>query len=288
MIVGMSSYSLANAIHSGEMSILDVMDWTKAQGGDHIEIVPIGYTLTDNNHLVQDIIKKANELELGLSNYAIGAEFLTDNNKDYQREIDRVKKEVDIANALGVKRMRHDVSFKPPTEASIEQFDRDLPKIVEACQEIADYAKQYEIITSIENHGFYIQGSDRVNLIIKKVNRSNFGLTLDTGNFLCVDEDPYCAIQKCLDNTTMLHVKDFYVRQDTTNFLGEGWLTSIGGKYLRGAITGHGDIDLRTILQVIKESGYDSYVSIEFEGMEECKKASNISLQNVQSILKQL
>ncbi|MFC4386651.1 sugar phosphate isomerase/epimerase family protein [Gracilibacillus marinus] len=287
MKLGMSSYSLANAIHSGEMSVLDVMDWTKAQGGEHIEIVPIGYTLTDNPTLVQDIVKKSKELDLHLSNYAIGADFLNGNKEAFQQEIDRVKKEVDIANALGVKKMRHDISFKPPSEASIEQFDQDLAQMVEACQEIADYAKQYDITTSIENHGFYVQGSDRVRLIIKKVNRSNFGLTLDTGNFLCVDEDPLCAIKKCLDFTTMLHVKDFYIREATSS-PGKGWFTTTGGKFLRGAMTGHGDIDIKAILQLVKESGYDGDVSIEFEGMEVCQQASQISLENVQKILEQL
>lgn len=288
MKIGMSSYSLAGDIHSGKMTILDVMEWTKEQGGEHIEIVPIGYTLTDNPSLVEDIVKKSKELDLCLSNYAIGADFLTGNKEEYQKEIDRVKKEVDIANALGVKKMRHDISFKPPSEGNIEQFDCDLSQMIEACQEIADYAKQYNIVTSIENHGFYVQGSDRVRLIIKKVNRPNFGLTLDTGNFLCVDEDPLCAIKKCLEFTTMLHVKDFYIRDATSFSPGQGWFTTTGGKYLRGAITGHGDIDIKAVMQAVKESGYDGDVSIEFEGMEPCKLASQISLQNVRNIIEQL
>ncbi|KAB8134176.1 sugar phosphate isomerase/epimerase [Gracilibacillus oryzae] len=288
MKLGMSSYSLANAIHSGEMTILDVIQWTKDQGGEHIEIVPIGYTLTDNPELVQDIVVKAKELGIEISNYAIGADFLAGDDQHFAAELERVKKEVDIANALGVKRMRHDVSFKPPTETGAEQFYQDLPKIVEACQEIADYAKQYDIVTSIENHGFYIQSSDRVNMIVSLVNRPNFGHTLDIGNFVCVDEDPTVAIKKCISNATMIHAKDFYVRPATWHNPGEGWFSSSGGKYLRGAITGQGDIDIKDILKTIKEYGYDGYLSIEFEGLEECKKASKISIQNVRNIWEQI
>lgn len=284
----MSSYSLANAIHKGEMSILDVIQWTKDQGGEHIEIVPIGYRLTDNPQLVADIVSKAGEVGIDISNYAIGADFLIGDEKAFQAEIERVKQEVDIANQLGVRRMRHDISFKPPEEAGIEQFDHDLPQIIEACQEIADYAKQYQIVTSIENHGFYIQASDRINLIVSRVNRSNFGHTLDTGNFLCADEDPITAVYKCMGNATMVHVKDFYIRPRSWHNPGEGWFPSAGGQYLRGAVTGHGDIELVSVLKMIKESGYDGYVSIEFEGMEECRKASGISLQNVRNIWNQL
>lgn len=35
------------------------------------------------------------------------------------------------------------------------------------------------------------------------------------------------------------------------------------------------------IIKVIKHSGFDGYISVEFEGMEECKKASKLSMDNV-------
>ncbi|MBO1914620.1 TIM barrel protein, partial [Microvirga sp. 3-52] len=101
--------------------------------------------------------EKANEVGIELSNYAIGANFITDNEEDYQAEIVRVKKEVDIANQLGIKFMRHDVASRPIPETTIQQFEADLPQLIEACREIADYANQYGIITSVENHGYYIQ-----------------------------------------------------------------------------------------------------------------------------------
>jgi inosose dehydratase len=44
--------------------------------------------------------------------------------------------------------------------------------------------------------------------------------------------------------------------------------------YLRGAIFGHGDIDVRMILKTIKQSGYEGYISLEFEGLEDCLPGS--------------
>ncbi|PAV31210.1 sugar phosphate isomerase [Virgibacillus profundi] len=288
MKLGMSSYSLAGAINSGEMSILDVIQWTADQGGEHIEIVPIGYSLTDNPELVNQIKDKANEVGIDISNYAIGADFLPETDEAFEAEIERVKKEVDIANQLGVKLMRHDVSFKPPAEASIKQFEEDLPKLTQACQRIADYAAEYDIVTSIENHGFYVQASDRIQRLIENVNRPNFKTTLDTGNFLCVDEDPVSAVKKNIGYASMVHTKDFYVRPASSFSPGEGWFQSTAGNYLRGAITGHGDINLQDVLKVVKKSGYDGYISIEFEGLEDCKKGSKIGLDNVRRIWDEL
>lgn len=284
MKLGMSSYSLFGAINSGEMSILDVIQWTADQGGEHIELVPMGYTLTDNPELIEAIIQKTKETGIEISNYAVGADFLPDSEEAFEQEIERIKKEVDVANKLGVKRMRHDVSFKPAQEGSIQQFEEDLPRLVDACRQVADYAAQYGIITSIENHGFYVQASDRVQRLINSVDRANFKTTMDTGNFLCVDEDPVAAVKNNIAFASMVHIKDFYHRPASSYNPGQGWFQTASGNYLRGAISGHGDINLYDVIKVIKESGYDGYISIEFEGLEECKQGSKIGMENVRKI----
>lgn len=288
MKLGVSSYSLASAINTGEMSILDVIQWTADQGGEHIEIVPIGYKLTDNPDLIESIVQKAKVVGIDISNYAIGADFLPASDEAFEQEIARVKKEVDIANQLGVKRMRHDVSFKSAEEATVQQFEQDLPRFMEACQRIADHALQYGIVTSIENHGFYVQASDRIQRIINSVDRANFKMTLDTGNFLCVDEDPVAAVKHNIRFASMVHIKDFYYRQASSYNPGEGWFQTASDNYLRGAISGHGDINLRDVISVVKKSGYDGYISIEFEGMEECKQGSRIGMDNVRRIWKEV
>lgn len=284
MKLGMSSYSLIGAMRTGEMTILDVIQWTADHGGEHIEIVPIGFTLDDNPGLVEDIVNKADEVGIDISNYAIGANFLAESEAALAAEIGRVKKEVDVANQLGVKLMRHDIAYRPPSDISIRNFEQDLPQLVDACREIADYALQYGITTSIENHGFHVQASDRVQRVIELVDRPNFRTTLDTGNFLCVDENPITAVQKNLPYASMVHMKDFYVRPGHSYDPGEGWFRSAGGAYLRGAVTGQGDIDMEEIIRLVKHSGYDGYISIEFEGMEESKTGAKISLDNVRRL----
>lgn len=284
MKLGMSSYSLIGAMRTGEMTILDVIQWTADQGGEHIEVVPIGFTLDDNPGLVEDIVDKAEAAGIDISNYAIGANFLAESEAALEAEIERVKKEVDVAHRLGVKLMRHDIAYRPPADISIRNFEQDLPQLVQACREIADYAAKYGITTSIENHGFHVQASDRVQRVIELVDRPNFKTTLDTGNFLCVDENPITAVRKNLPYASMVHMKDFYVRPGHSHDPGEGWFRSAGGAYLRGAITGQGDIDMKEIIRVVKQSGYDGYISIEFEGMEEAKTGAKISLDNVRRL----
>ncbi|MNC62580.1 hypothetical protein D3C75_1126150 [compost metagenome] len=78
----------------------------------------------------------------------------------------------------------------------------------------------------------------------------------------------------------MVHLKDFYIRPQDRH-PGEGWFQSSGGNWLRGAIVGQGDIDMPRVLRLVKDSGYDGYLSIEFEGMEECRKGTRLGLEYV-------
>jgi sugar phosphate isomerase/epimerase len=273
MKLGVSTYSLSRAIKSGEMSVTDVIDYIAEIGGQHAEIVPIGYTLTDNPQLVETIVNRCAEHDLDVSNYAVGANFSDLDDDALAREIERVKREVDVAVGLGAKRMRHDVASSKDT--SLSHFMSELPHLAEACRRIADYAAQFGITTSVENHGYYMQGSDRVLALVGAVDRPNFRTTVDIGNFMCTDEPSTAAVRKVMPLASMVHVKDFYLRPGRLR-LGAGWFPTAGGSHLRGAILGHGDIDMPEVLEIVRESGYDGYISLEFEGMEHDKLGAKL------------
>ncbi len=283
MKLGLSSYSLSRAIQDGQMTILEAIRWIAAHGGEHIEIVPIGFDLLQNSALIDDIVNEAQASGIAISNYAVGNNFITDNEEQLAERVAELKRHVDIASRLGVKLMRHDVASRPIPETTIQQFEQDLPLLVQASREIADYAAQYGITTSVENHGYYIQAADRVQRLVREVDRPNFKTTLDIGNFMCVDENSVVSLKKNLPYASIVHLKDFYWRPSYQD-PGEGWFKTAAGNYLRGAITGHGDIDMREVLRVIKHSGYDGYISIEFEGMEDCQLGSRIALANIRRL----
>jgi len=283
MKIGLSSYSLSQALRTGEMTLVDAVQWVADNGGEHIEIVPGKMNLAEDPALVEAIVNKAKEVGIEISNFPIGANFIQPDEEAYEAEIERVMRQVDVAHALGVKLMRHDVASRPIPEATMVNFLADLPKLAEACRRIADYAAQYGITTSVENHGFYIQHSDRVQALVHAVGRENFRTTLDVGNFMCADEDSVVATKKNLPIAAMVHLKDFYLRPAHLN-PGEGFFRTAGGNYLRGAIVGQGDIDMYSVIRAIKESGYDGYLSIEFEGKEPCTYGSRIGMENARRI----
>lgn len=292
--IGISSYCLAGPLERREMDLPGVMRWAKESGAEHLELVPIGYTLLENEELCRQVAEISKELDLPLSNYAISADVLKWDKDERQAEIRAIQAHVDVAARLGITRMRHDIaSFARPREADTPaDFEKEFFMMVEAATEVADYAARSGITTMVENHGFFVNGSDRLIRLVEAVNRPNFKMCLDTGNLLCVDEPPETSMRKCIPYAGMIHIKDFYIRKkDRLSGLhgpfdpkAEGWFESLGGNMLRGAILGQGDIDTVSVVRDIRASGYDGYISLEFEGIEDSRQGTYTGLQTAKNL----
>jgi len=291
MKIGLSIYSLYQAILSGELTILQALDAIADFGADNVELVSFVTPMIEREGLLEEIVVKCKERSMEISAYSIFSDILDKEGREYDEEIEKVKAHIDIAYKLGTKIMRSDLTKwgRPPESNVIENFERDLPKLVKICRLFSDYAKIYNITITVENHGTYINGGDRVRRLITAVDRENFRCTLDIGNGLCVDEDPIVTVQTLLPFAATIHFKDFLIRRDglangasgPAEFKVASWLTTNYGNYLKGTIVGDGDVDVVRIAELIKRSGYNGAIAIEFEGMEECRLASKTSLMNV-------
>ena len=295
MRIGLSSYSLDREIAAGRITLEDAMDWAAAHGAECMELVPFAFRLEDatgaiDRARIAQVKRRAADAGIALCNYSVLADFCREG-EALEKEIARVCHEVDIAAELGLSRMRHDVcAFRRPQSSNgALDFERWLPVMAEAAGRVCAHAKTRGVTTLIENHGFFANGCDRVERILHAVNDDNYGLLLDTGNIVCVDEQAEIAAQTLAAKTRMVHLKEFYIRSadpgDSTQFDCAGsWFRSRGGKYLRGAILAQGDLDIPAILRALKASGYDGDIVIEFEGLEDAYYASAVGLQNARRI----
>ncbi len=284
MKIGLSSYSLSRAIASGQLGILEAIDWIANAGGEHMEVVPGGAWDIHVPGLPAKLVARAKEAGIDLSSYTIGANFIQPDADARAKEVARLKSEVDIAGELGVKFMRYDAGYRPIPEATVENFEKDLPVVADCCREVAAYAAKYGITCSVENHGYHFQNCERVHRLVDMVNLPNYRTTLDVGNFLCADGDPVASVKTNIGIASFIHFKDFFLRTAGNPPIGEGWSRTKAGHYLRATVIGHGSVELVPIVKIIKESGYDGYVSIEFEGKEDCLWACKVGLDNARQL----
>jgi sugar phosphate isomerase/epimerase len=284
MKIGLSSYSLSRAIASGQLGILEAIDWIANAGGEHMEVVPGGAWDSHTPGLPEKLAARAKEAGIDLSSYTIGANFVNDDADARAREVARVKGEVDIAARLGVKFMRYDAGWRAIPDSTLENFEKDLPLVADCCREVASYAAKYGITCSVENHGYHFQNCERVRRLVKMVDLPNYRTTLDVGNFLCADGDPVASVRDNIDIASFIHFKDFFRRTAGNPPIGEGWSRTRAGHFLRATVIGHGSVELVPIVKIIKDSGYDGYISVEFEGKEDCLWACKVSLDNARKL----
>jgi len=231
--------------------------------------------------------KYAEKRKLEVAGYCTGAELFVPPSQQ-RNAVARLKREVDVAQALGATKMRHDVTrgfgdWSKGVKGG-NTFVTVLKTVVPAIREVADYAAQRGVRTSLENHGFYLQTPDRVEKLLKAVDHENFGLTLDMGNFLCAEADPIAAVKQLLRYAQIVHAKDFHVRSKKA-MPPTGWFATPGTTALRGAIVGHGVIDIAAQIRFLKSKRYDGFLSLEFEGMEEPIEGVRLGVDYLRNLL---
>lgn len=286
MRVSVSSYSFAQQVWAGKMTQLDIVAKVKEMGFDAVEFTDIdGSDLAQQKENARKIRQEADRVGLEISNYTIGANLYQPTAEEVDAEVERLKGQVEVAAILGAKVMRHDVCWQLGKTGSARSFGLMLPTIAEAARRVTEYAATFGIKTCSENHGFIAQDSYRVEQLFNAVNHDNYGLLVDIGNFICVDEDPAQAVSRVAPYAVHVHLKDMLVRPEP---VGPICNATRGCNYFAGTVVGEGDIPVKKCLQILKKAGYDGIVSLEYEGAEDCLTGIARGLANVRKILAEI
>ncbi|MEG1441421.1 MAG: sugar phosphate isomerase/epimerase family protein [Oscillospiraceae bacterium] len=273
MEIAVSSYSFSKQQGFNQLACIK---WAKELGINAIEFANIcPHDGSSNTEYAINLKSECEKNGIKISNLCFFADFL---NNDFDSEILHLKEMVDIAEILEVPNIRHDTTVGGNKWHS---FNEALPILAKGCKIITEYAETKNIKTMVENHGFFCQDSVRMEALFNAVSHPNFGLLVDIGNFLCVDDDPAKAVSLLAPMALYAHAKDFHVKAAGTPDPGEGFFKSRGGNYLRGAIIGHGDVPVFQCIEILKNAGYDGNITIEFEGLESPMKGIAIGLENL-------
>jgi len=283
MKLGISSYSYTPAMNDGSMTLMDAITHAAKTGYDQIEFVDLKPPVeTDIIEFAKAIRAHAAKEGIEISAYTVNAEFMLPKVGTSADEVTRIKGCLDVAAALGAKKLRHDATwgFKGKQGTYIEAVDTIAPYI----REVTKYGQSLGIKTMCENHGWFMQDSYRMEYLVQKVNHPNFGLLIDIGNFLCADEAPITAVGRLTAYASHVHVKDFLVKSGVGPAPGDKWFMSRGGEHLRGTIIGHGVVPVAQCLKILRDNGYTGDVSMEFEGLENPLFASEAGYKLLKSL----
>ena len=283
MKLGVSSYSFHKYMADTGATNLQVCDIAKEMGFDGIEfidLIPKNGTKEDAMREARELRRHCEELGLTICAYTVGANLLAE---EIEAEIARLCDQVDVAVELGVPVMRHDATFALPKKEGYgwREGIRDMAPHI---RRVTEYAEAHGVRTCTENHGYIYQAPERVEELIRTVGHANYGWLVDMGNFMCADADPTNAVVIAAPYAFHVHAKDFLWKSGALP-KPSGFFPTAGMNYLRGTVLGHGVVPVQNCVNVLKNAGYDGWLSLEFEGMEQPLPAIRAGLSFLQSIL---
>ncbi len=222
-----------------DVSLVGFAGFAKNRYGiSHVELTQISFPSTEPSYL--EDLRSAVEAEGSIiQNVPIDVGNICEPDAKMREEsIAEIKGWMDAAAAIGSRAVR--VNTGPSREGS-----DPLPLAVESYRRLVDYAEKLDLFMLIENHGGISADADAIVEMISAVSNERFGACPDFGNF--APSVRYDALEKIMPFAKLVHAKSY-------NFGENGEETSI---------------DYGRCMDIIRRSGFEGVLSIEYEGEDD-------------------
>jgi len=258
--LSLSMYSCVRAVQAGQLDLMGFIDYAAGQGVAGVELLDIFWT--DAEREIPQTKRRIAEAGMEAAVFSISNNFIQPAASERRRELNELKRGVDIALELGTDILR---VFSGSARDDVTQ-EQGMAWILEGLTAGAAYAKARGVTLALENHGQFAGRSDQVRGIIDAVDSPALRVNLDTGNFLPVGQNPAEAAADLADLVVLAHLKDMRLAKgDEAGHV----FANPGGQLLTGCVIGDGLVDLAAIRAVMESAGYDGWWSLEYEGAEE-------------------
>jgi len=277
MKLGLSQWSLRQWFRAGAMNLEKFLKYAKDQGCQGVELLDMFWRDDEEKARAPALLEKYG---LELSAYSLSNDFAHDDLQKRQEQMEYMQAGIDDVAMLGAGISR--VFGGSPKEGM--SFEKARDYIVEGLRASSAYAASKNVVLALENHGRLCGKADQVLELIREVGSPSFRANPDLANFTGVSDDPVEATRKLTEFTVHVHCKDIKIVPPQQVAAGER--RRADGTALRGCALGEGSVDLSACLQVLREAGYDGYLSIEYEGREDPTTGVPKSIQYVKQLLR--
>ena len=256
--LSLAQWSLNQPIRNGEMNPLDFPKIASELGFDGVEYVNTLYATMLQKYdseeegmqaLVDSLNERSKEYDIRNVLIMIDAEgnLSAANEEEQNTAVENHKKWVDAASDLGCHSLRVNLPGAGDEEAWKKHSIAGLNKL-------ATYAATKNINIIVENHGGFSSNAALLMEVINTVDKENCGTLPDFGNFClgggrigpaCDDEyDVYKGVKEMMPKAKGVSAKSY-------EFNDSGEETSL---------------DYERLLTIVKESGFDGFIGVEYEG----------------------
>ena len=255
--LSLAQWSLHRTFQSGELNAADFARIAKSEFGlDAVEYVNGFYREKGTDQAFwQEMLQKSQDH--GVKNLLIMVDEEGDlgNPKDTesQKAVENHFKWVDAAKILGC----HSIRVNAFGEGTKDEVRKAM---VQSLGKLCAYAAESDIHVLIENHGLYSSDPFWIKSIIEELKAPNLGTLPDFGNWCLSAKWGSTQADDCTE------VFDRYEGVRTLLPFAKGVSAKSYSFDERGE---QPKIDYKKMLGIVKESGFEGYIDIEYEGMQQ-------------------
>jgi len=251
--ISLAQWSLNKSIKNGKLPILDFAKKARSFDIEGIEFVSGLYTRDTDilermsmNSLAKELIKRSDDYGIENVLFMIDnqGDLASSNKNERLQAIDNHKRWIDLSAEIGCKTMRVNLNG----EKDLNKWTKNSVKSLTVLNK---YNENINVV--VENHGGLSSNGKYLSNVMSKVKLENCGTLPDFGNF-CMNGSPWGNCTQMYDKylgTEELMPYAHAVSAKSYDFDDEGNETSI---------------DYERMMEIVKRSGYQGYVGIEYEG----------------------
>ena len=269
--IGISTYSFWRFREDSKLTIPRCIDLAAEMGFDGVELLRIQME-EDSDSYLQQIKRRAFVNGLDLIGMSTHQGFVSPDETVRQENVKKTIGFIEMAYKLGIPTIRVNTgrwgttkSFdKLMADKGIEKRldgytdDQGFQWVIDCLSECLPTAEKCGVILGLENHWGLGRTAEGVMRIIDAIDSPWLQATLDTGNFFERRQEQFKLMAP---HTVLVQAK--------TYFGGGTWYTI--------------DIDYDEIAKILQSVNYRGYISLEFEGKEDYRKAIPQSLERLRA-----
>jgi sugar phosphate isomerase/epimerase len=272
------------------MSVFDWIDMAADLPVDGLELYD-GFLESFDDAYLDKVRAAIERRKLSMPMLCYSPDFTKPDGEERRQEIGRQKKMIDVTARLGGGFCRV-LSGQRRPEVSREQGVR---WVVECISELLGYATKKHVVLAMENHykdnywkhPEFAQKSEVYIEILDQIQSPWFGAQYDPSNAILAGEEPIELLEKIKRRVVTMHASDRYLKSGHTMEELRAVEDAVGyAAILSHGVVGQGLNDYPRIFQILREVGYQGWISIEdgLNGLQEIKRSAEF-LRNLMAEL---
>jgi sugar phosphate isomerase/epimerase len=217
--------------------------------------------LGDPDTAVERVTQALEQTGLTLSGFSLSTNFNQESPRDFQRQLDAAWQWMQVAARLKAPVSRIFGGSLPEANRGDESYRHAAwGRMIDGVAAAARQAEKLGLMLGLENHGGLPCTADEQVRAIRNVNSPSLRATIDVGNYMSGGEEGHQATATVAPYAVYVHFKDNKKMPDAS----KPW-----GWNFQSCALGEGDVDLAACLEALRRGGYDGYVALEYEGVED-------------------